>query len=113
MSKQLLTQLPIQLQQLKEDGLFKAERVIDSPQGADISTGNRDVINLCANNYLGLANNPKLIDAAKQCLDHYGFGAASVRFICGTQTVHKQLERALSETKKYPCDKTRGFIGIS
>ena len=97
MSKQLLTQLPKQLQQLKDDGLFKAERVINSPQGADIFTADRDVINLCANNYLGLANNANLIEAAKQGMDQYGFGAASVRFICGTQTVHKQLERALSE----------------
>ncbi len=96
MSRQLLTQLPMQLQQLKADGLFKAERIIDSPQGADISTGKHNVINLCANNYLGLANNVQLIDAAKQGLDQYGFGAASVRFICGTQTVHKELERALS-----------------
>jgi len=86
----------MQLQQLKADGLFKAERIIDSPQGADISTGKHNVINLCANNYLGLANNVQLIDAAKQGLDQYGFGAASVRFICGTQTVHKELERALS-----------------
>jgi glycine C-acetyltransferase len=96
MSKKLLERLPQQLEMLKQEGLFKAERVIEGPQGADIHTTQGDVINLCANNYLGLANHPTLVAAAKKGLDDYGFGAASVRFICGTQSVHKQLERALS-----------------
>jgi glycine C-acetyltransferase len=97
MSKNLLNTLPEQLESLKAEGLFKAERVIDGPQGAKIHTGQGDVINLCANNYLGLANHPELVTAAKDGLDDYGFGAASVRFICGTQSVHKSLERALSD----------------
>jgi glycine C-acetyltransferase len=96
MSKKLLERLPQQLEILKQEGLFKSERVIEGPQGADIHTQQGDVINLCANNYLGLANNASLISAAKNGLDHYGFGAASVRFICGTQQVHKELEQALS-----------------
>ncbi|MHA7880026.1 MAG: glycine C-acetyltransferase [Saccharospirillum sp.] len=96
MSLKLLDALPGQLEQLKRDGLYKSERVIESPQAAVVTTGHREVINLCANNYLGLANNADLIAAAKQGLDDYGFGVASVRFICGTQTVHKQLESRLS-----------------
>ena len=97
MSKSLLTRLPRQLDELKAEGLFKSERVIDGPQGPDIHTQAGDVINLCANNYLGLANHPEMIEAAKAGMDQYGFGAASVRFICGTQRVHKTLEKALSE----------------
>ncbi|MCH8529453.1 MAG: glycine C-acetyltransferase [Saccharospirillum sp.] len=97
MSLKMLDALPGQLEQLKQDGLYKAERVIESPQAAVVKTGHREVINLCANNYLGLANNASLIAAAKQGLDNFGFGVASVRFICGTQSVHKQLEARLSE----------------
>lgn len=97
MSLKMLDALPGQLEQLKQDGLYKAERVIESPQAAVVQTGHREVMNLCANNYLGLANNAKLIAAAKQGLDDYGFGVASVRFICGTQSVHKELEAGLSE----------------
>lgn len=97
MSKALLDSLPQQLAVLKTDGLYKSERVITSAQGATIHTQRGGVLNLCANNYLGLADNSDLINAAKNGLDQYGFGAASVRFICGTQTVHKQLEYALSQ----------------
>jgi glycine C-acetyltransferase len=97
MSKTLLQQLPKQLDQLRIEGLFKSERQLLGPQGAQISTNQGEVINLCANNYLGLANSPNLIQAAKEGLDRYGFGAASVRFICGTQQVHKELEQALSQ----------------
>ena len=75
---------------------FKAERVITSPQRADIQVGDNEVINFCANNYLGLANHPSLRETAKQAIDTYGFGMASVRFICGTQDVHKTLENRLS-----------------
>ena len=85
------------LQSLKEEGLFKAERVITSPQGSEIAIqGGREVINLCANNYLGLANHPALVAAAHEALDRYGYGMASVRFICGTQDVHKELEARIS-----------------
>jgi glycine C-acetyltransferase len=83
--------------QLKKSGLFKAERVISSQQQADIRIADgREVINFCANNYLGLANHPELIRAAHEALDQYGYGMASVRFICGTQTVHKELEKKIS-----------------
>jgi glycine C-acetyltransferase len=97
MPQDLLDRLAGQLSELKEQGLYKAERVIDSPQQANIRIqGGREVINLCANNYLGLANHPELIAAAHEALDRYGFGMASVRFICGTQTPHKELEHRLS-----------------
>jgi glycine C-acetyltransferase len=97
MSKTLLQRLPEQLEQLKVEGLYKYERELLGPQGAEISTIRGEVLNLCANNYLGLANSPELIEAAKSGMEQFGFGAASVRFICGTQQVHKQLEQALSQ----------------
>jgi glycine C-acetyltransferase len=97
MSRSLVQQLPAELAALKEQGLYKSERIIQSPQAAQVITADGPVLNLCANNYLGLANATELIDAAKQGLDDFGFGAASVRFICGTQTVHKALEKRLSE----------------
>ncbi|HEY4353496.1 MAG TPA: glycine C-acetyltransferase [Paraburkholderia sp.] len=85
------------LDQIRADGFYKTERVIASPQAADIKLeGGAGVLNFCANNYLGLADDPRLIAAAKNGLERDGFGMASVRFICGTQTVHKELERALS-----------------
>ncbi len=87
-----------ELNQIKADGLFKSERVITSPQRADITTQEGgDVLNFCANNYLGLADHPKVIAAAKNVLDTHGFGMASVRFICGTQDIHKALEQKISE----------------
>jgi len=83
--------------QVRAAGFYKSERVIESPQAAEIRVNGTDgVLNLCANNYLGLADDPRVVAAAKQALDHWGFGMASVRFICGTQSVHKQLEAALS-----------------
>jgi glycine C-acetyltransferase len=83
--------------EIREAGLYKAERVITSPQNAAISvSGGKEVLNFCANNYLGLADHPEVIAAAKSALDEWGFGMASVRFICGTQQIHKQLEDALS-----------------
>lgn len=92
-----LQQLAAQADQLKAEGLYKAEREIVSPQASHIRLGDgSDVINFCANNYLGLANSPELIYAAKHGLDEHGFGMSSVRFICGTQDIHKQLESALS-----------------
>jgi glycine C-acetyltransferase len=91
-------QIADELGQIREQGLFKNERVIASPQQASIvvADGTR-VLNLCANNYLGLADDPRIIEAAKQALDQRGFGMASVRFICGTQDLHKQLEGRISE----------------
>ncbi len=87
-----------ELQEIKDAGTYKEERVITSQQDADIEVESGDhVLNFCANNYLGLANHPEIMEAAKNGVDRYGFGVASVRFICGTQTVHKELEHALSD----------------
>lgn len=86
-----------ELDQIRADGLFKTERVIVSPQGSSIRVEDgAEVLNFCANNYLGLADDPRLVEAAKEALDRWGYGLASVRFICGTQGVHKQLERRIS-----------------
>ena len=86
-----------ELDEIRSAGLFKAERVIVSPQGSSIRVGDgQEVLNLCANNYLGLADDPRIVAAAKQALDRWGYGLASVRFICGTQDVHKQLEQRIS-----------------
>ena len=86
-----------ELDEIRSAGLFKAERVIVSPQGSSIRVGDgKEVLNLCANNYLGLADDPRIVAAAKEALDHWGYGLASVRFICGTQDVHKQLEQRVS-----------------
>ncbi|MGS2723362.1 glycine C-acetyltransferase [Porticoccus sp. GXU_MW_L64] len=93
-----LQHLSAELEQIHADGLFKGERIITSQQAADITVeGGQRVLNFCANNYLGLANHPTLIDAAKSGLGKHGFGVASVRFICGTQDIHKTLEQKLSE----------------
>lgn len=86
-----------ELEGIREAGLFKDQRLISGPQSARISVGDHSVLNFCANNYLGLADHPDLIEAAKRTLDEAGFGMASVRFICGTQDLHAQLERRLSE----------------
>ncbi len=87
-----------QLEQIKADGLYKDERIITGPQQANITIkGGQKVLNLCANNYLGLADHPDIIKAARQSYDKWGFGLASVRFICGTQQIHKQLEKKISE----------------
>jgi glycine C-acetyltransferase len=87
-----------ELDEIKSAGLYKNERVITSDQKANIHTAQAgDVLNFCANNYLGLANHPRVIDAAKKVMDTHGFGLASVRFICGTQDIHKQLEQKISE----------------
>ena len=82
---------------IKADGLYKHERLISSPQAATIEVSGRRVLNFCANNYLGLADHPDIVATAQRALDDWGFGMASVRFICGTQTLHKDLERAVSE----------------
>jgi glycine C-acetyltransferase len=85
------------LAEIREAGLYKAERVLGSPQAAQVSVTGESVLNFCANNYLGLADHPVLVKAAHEALDRWGFGMASVRFICGTQELHKQLEAKLSE----------------
>ena len=97
MTASLVEDLAQRLEELKKTGLFKEERLIASPQEAVVQLENgQSVVNLCANNYLGLSNHPALVEAAKKGLDRYGFGMSSVRFICGTQTIHKELERSLT-----------------
>ena len=92
-----LDHLASELESIRQQGLFKSERTIDSPQSADIRLNDeREVLNLCANNYLGLADHPELLKAAHAGLDRWGYGMASVRFICGTQSIHRQLEQNLS-----------------
>lgn len=85
------------LAEIREAGLYKSERVITSAQRAEITVADKQVLNFCANNYLGLSDNPRLIEAAKKAMDSHGFGMSSVRFICGTQDIHKQLEAAIAE----------------
>lgn len=94
----LKQKLTAELEDIKKAGLYKTERIITTPQGADIRTADgRDVINFCANNYLGLSAHPKVLAAAKKAIDSHGFGMSSVRFICGTQDIHKTLEKKISE----------------
>ena len=89
-----------QLEDIKKSGLYKDERIIESPQNSTIRVGNKDVLNFCSNNYLGLSNHPKVIDSAIEGIKEWGFGLSSVRFICGTQTIHKNLEHKLSKFLK-------------
>jgi glycine C-acetyltransferase len=97
MNEQMVKRLDQELEEIRKNGLFKTERVIESPQGAVIRVGNKQVINLCANNYLGLSSHPKVIDAGKKYIDLRGYGLSSVRFICGTQDIHKELEAKISK----------------
>ena len=97
MFEHMRSHLVMQLEEIRNAGLWKPERVIESPQGATVAVMEKDVLNLCANNYLGLADHPEVVAAAKEALDRWGYGMASVRFICGTQEVHKELEAALTE----------------
>ncbi|TPI13965.1 glycine C-acetyltransferase [Mesorhizobium sp. B4-1-3] len=96
MSKAFLSHIDSELQGLKSAGLYKSERIISSMQSAEIEVAGQKVLNFCANNYLGLADSPDLRGAAKRALDRYGYGMASVRFICGTQEEHKELEATIS-----------------
>ena len=85
------------LQEIRESGLYKKERVIKGPQGARIRVEQGHVLNFCANNYLGLANHPKVISAAHAAIDEWGYGLSSVRFICGTQEIHFELEKRIAD----------------
>src|SRR5215468_9835338 len=96
MNPAFIERLRADLASLKDQGLYKSERVLAGPQGGLVRRGDRDVVNLCANNYLGLANHAAMREAAHRAIDRFGYGMASVRFICGTQSVHKQLEERLS-----------------
>ncbi len=97
MDNQFIERLDTSLAELRSNGLFKTERVLQGPQGAHVTTAGSDLVNLCANNYLGLANHPAIREAALAAIERYGYGMASVRFICGTQTPHRELEYRLSE----------------
>ena len=98
MYEQFKPKLEQELQSIEEAGLFKRERIITSPQSAEITiTGGKQVLNFCANNYLGLSSHPRVDQASKEAIDTHGFGMSSVRFICGTQDIHKELEKKLSE----------------
>jgi glycine C-acetyltransferase len=90
-------QLKKTIDEIRDAGLYKSERVIESPQEARIEVGGREVLNMCANNYLGLSDHPEIVAAAREGLDNWGFGLSSVRFICGTQAIHKELESKISE----------------
>jgi glycine C-acetyltransferase len=96
MSKKIYERLQSELSDIQSSGLYKNERVIDSEQGAEIIVNGKKVLNFCANNYLGLSSHPSVLEAAKSTIDHRGYGMSSVRFICGTQDIHKELEQKLS-----------------
>ena len=96
-SPSFYTRLQSELQEIDNAGLFKRERIIESAQGPEITVNGRQVLNFCANNYLGLSSHPKVIEAAHKAIDHRGYGMSSVRFICGTQDIHKELEEKISK----------------
>jgi glycine C-acetyltransferase len=95
MNKSFVERIASEIEDIKAAGLFKSERIIESPQGPEIIVSGKTVLNFCANNYLGLSSHPRVIEAAKKAIDERGFGMSSVRFICGTQDIHKELERLI------------------
>lgn len=97
MNQHFIKRLQQELDEIQTAGLYKNERIITSEQGAEIKVGGKTVINLCANNYLGLSSHPKVVSAAKQAIDTHGYGMSSVRFICGTQDIHRELEEKISK----------------
>jgi glycine C-acetyltransferase len=97
MDEKLVQRIGKEVEDIKASGLYKTERIITSPQSAEITVNGKTVLNFCANNYLGLSDHPVVIEAAKKTLDTHGFGMSSVRFICGTQDIHKELEQRISE----------------
>ena len=97
MNEKFVQRLKGEIEEIRNSGLYKNERVISSPQGAEITVNGKTVLNFCANNYLGLSSHPKTIEAAHKYIDSHGYGMSSVRFICGTQDIHKQLEKKLAE----------------
>jgi len=96
MNENFVSRVTMEVDEIKATGLYKTERVISSPQGAEITVNSKTVLNFCANNYLGLSSHPKVIQAADRAIDTHGYGMSSVRFICGTQDIHKELERKLA-----------------
>ena len=97
MNEKFVQRIAKEVDEIKENGLFKKERIIESEQGAEIVVNGKKVLNFCANNYLGLSSHPKVIEAAKKYVDHRGYGLSSVRFICGTQDIHKELESKIAK----------------
>jgi glycine C-acetyltransferase len=97
MNDKLVQRIAKEVEDIRTSGLYKTERVISSPQGAEIVVGGKTVLNFCANNYLGLSSHPKVIEAAHKTIDEHGYGMSSVRFICGTQDIHKELEEKISQ----------------
>jgi len=97
MNEKFVKRIAKEVEEIKTSGLYKNERIISSSQGAEITVNGKTVLNFCANNYLGLSSHPKVIEAAHKTIDSHGYGMSSVRFICGTQDIHKELERKLSE----------------
>mgnify|MGYP006153043759 CR=1 FL=1 len=97
MNEKLVQRIANELDEIKTNGLFKTERIIESAQGPEIMVNGKIVLNFCANNYLGLSSHPKVVEAAKKYIDLRGFGMSSVRFICGTQDIHKELEAKISK----------------
>lgn len=96
MNSQFSKRIASEVEEIRAAGLFKTERIITSPQGAEITVNNKKVLNFCANNYLGLSSHPRVIEAAHKAIDSHGYGMSSVRFICGTQDIHKELEQKIS-----------------
>src|SRR5690606_6098910 len=96
MNNEFTSRIAKEVEEIRASGLFKTERIIESPQGAEIKVNNKTVLNFCANNYLGLSSHPRVIEAAHRAIDERGYGMSSVRFICGTQDIHKELEAKLS-----------------
>lgn len=97
MNESLVQRMKSEIEDIKSSGLYKTERIIASPQGAEITVNGKKVLNFCANNYLGLSSHPKVIEAAKKYVDQRGYGMSSVRFICGTQDIHKELEKKIAD----------------
>lgn len=97
MNTAFVNRIALELDEIKQAGLFKSERIISSEQGAEIIVNGKTVLNFCANNYLGLSSHPKVLEAAKKYIDYRGYGMSSVRFICGTQDIHKELEKKISD----------------
>src|SRR5919107_6006840 len=97
MNEKFVSRIKEELSQIESAGLFKRERIITSDQGPEITVNGKNVLNFCANNYLGLSSHPKVIEAAHKAIDSHGYGMSSVRFICGTQDIHKELEQKLSQ----------------
>ena len=97
MNNNFVQRIAAEVAEIDNAGLLKKERIIASDQGAEIIVAGKNVINFCSNNYLGLSSHPRVIEAAKRAIDTHGFGMSSVRFICGTQDIHKELEKKISE----------------